>query len=75
MNTTAGSTATLAPLTEREVKALVWAVRRAGRTSAAYKPEVACAERAIARLRSLAEAGAYPTRELHAPPAAEQQLN
>ncbi|MFZ3119191.1 MAG: hypothetical protein WA159_12810 [Variovorax sp.] len=75
MNSTAGSTATQPPLTERDVKALAWAVRRAGKTSAAFKPELACAERAIARLRSLAQAGASSARDLQAPPAAEQQLN
>lgn len=50
MNTPAGPIPSLA---DSDVKALAWAVRRAQKTSSAFKSELAAAERAISRLKSL----------------------
>lgn len=50
MNAPAGSSS---PLADNDVKALAWAVRRAQKTSSAFKSELAAAERAISRLKSL----------------------
>lgn len=50
MNTHAGPITLLAG---SDVKALAWAVRRAQKTSSAFKSELAAAERAISRLKSL----------------------
>ena len=50
MNTPAGAIPSLA---DCDVKALAWAVRRAQKTSSAFKSELAAAERAISRLKSL----------------------